>query len=151
LKILKLLSDTSLTPLRLLLELAMERKNWITLCLEVPDIEAAIDLYVNTWMLFEDVNKIPEGRRASAILEFIDSSICFRLGLFPVGSADSEGQPIPSAKNARISLPKSDFWTWVDTIFSSRDVVESTPWSADVILRDPFGHMFVIYTTESPK
>ena len=119
--------------------------------MEVPDIEVAVDLYVNTWMLFKEVNEIAGGKRASADLEFINSSIFFRLGLDLEGSTDWQGRPLPSAKNARISLPKPDFWTWVDTVFGSRDGVESVPWRAYVVLRDPFGHMFVIYTTESPK
>jgi hypothetical protein len=128
----------------------MTNRNWISLCVEVEDIEAAIAVYSDRWKLFRIVNNGGAGDDAFATLELIDSETRFRLGLYKEGAMDSKGRRIPSAKHARISLPKSDFWSWVDLTFNSRARVESTPWSADVILQDSNGHMFVIYTTVPP-
>ncbi len=128
----------------------MTNRNWISICIEVADIAAAIEVYSNRWHLFKLVNKGGEDADEFATLELIDPLTRFRLGLYKEGALDSSGRTIPSAKHARISLPKSGFWTWVDQAFGTRDCVESTPWSADLVLRDADGHMFVIYTTESP-
>jgi len=116
----------------------------------VADIDAAIDVYSNRWQLFQLINKGGAGADEFAILELIDPLTRLRLGLYKEGALDSSGRSIPSAKHARISLPKSDFWTWIDQAFGMRDCVESTPWSADLVLRDIDGHMFVIYTTDFP-
>ncbi len=124
-------------------------RNSISVCIEVSNINQAVDIYVNKWKLFELISKGGLGADEFANLQFIDSATRFRLGLYQAGQKDSHGRPLPSAKSARISIPKSDFWSWVDLVLGSREAVESTPWSADVILRDPFGHIFVIYTTEA--
>jgi hypothetical protein len=128
----------------------MTTRNWISICIEVADIAASIEVYSNRWQLFKLVNKGGAGADEFATLELIDPMPLFRLGLYKERALDSIGRPIPSAKHARISLPKSGFWTWVDQVFGNRDCVESTPWSADLILRDTDGHMFVVYTTEPP-
>lgn len=127
----------------------MSAPNWISISIEVGNIDKAIDLYSNRWKLFRLVNKNGVDSVESATLELVNSENRFRLGLHKHGELDSIGRSIPSAKHARISLPKSDFWSWVDITMRMSDRVESTPWCSYVVLSDVDGHMFVIYTTES--
>ena len=128
---------------------SMSLQNWISISIEVADIDEAIEVYTNRWKLFRLVNKNGVDPVESATLELVDPKTRFRLELYKHGIIDSSGRLIPSAKHAHVSLPKSDFWSWVDQVVRMSDRVESTPWSAYVVLSDLDGHMFVIYTTES--
>lgn len=123
-------------------------RNWVSISVAVTDVTAATNLYVNEWRLFSVVNAGGSGDDEFATLLFLDAATRFRLVVVKEGQRDAKGRAIPAARTARVSLPKVHFWEWVDAVFMNRQRVESSPWSADVILTDPFGHMFVIYTTE---
>jgi|GEM_PF-6622850 len=119
---------------------------WITAGIEVSDIDAAIKIYVEKWRLF----RVEYRHNDSAALRLIDTPTPFLLTINLAGRTDTQGWIIPSAKTGYLVLPINNFWQWVDTIFGSRDIIEQTPWSCYVVLTDPFGHMFVFETNESP-
>ena len=119
-------------------------RNWITVGVSVPDISSAIEIYVNQWKLFTVLNWLGSGVEEFATLVAVGSTVPFHLHLGLEGCRDTRGELIPRGKTVYISFPKSDFWEWVDSTFGNRDSVETTPWSSDVILRDPFGHMLVV-------
>jgi len=128
-----------------------DKELWISASILVKDVEQSIELYVNKWKLFSVVNFGGSGESASAILKYRDPITKFRLYLTQdPDQRDTNGRQIPSGRFSRLSLPKTDFWEWVDDVFKDPSIVESTPWNANVILPDPSGHMFVVYTIESP-
>ena len=117
-------------------------RDYITVGVTVPDIASAIEIYVNRWKLFT----VSYWHQDSANLIAIGATVPLKLHLCLEGRKDTRGESIPSGKTVYIAFPKSDFWEWVDSTFGNRDLVTDTPWSSDVILRDPIGHMIVVST-----
>lgn len=118
----------------------------IAVGITVPDIASAVEIYVNQWKLFTVLNWLGSDLDEGAGLVAINATVPLRLQLCLEERRDTRGELIPSGKTVRISFPRSDFWEWVDSTFGNRDLIEHTPWSASVILRDPFGHMIIVST-----
>lgn len=127
------------------------RTPWIETAILVDDVDKAVDLYVNKWSLFRVENSGGDGPSRMAMLRYVDEQTPFRLVLVQAEQRDAQGRLIPAATHSKLSLPKINFWLWVKGAFGSDASVEYTPWSADVVLVDPWGHMLTIYTFEEPS